>query len=50
MDSGIEYPYGFLDSCIRFKNACEIMDITMLDHLIMLPDDTFFSLTDNGMI
>jgi DNA repair protein RadC len=34
----------------KIKDAGMIMDIQLLDHLIITPDDSFYSFADNGMI
>jgi DNA repair protein RadC len=34
----------------KLKNACEIMDIQLLDHLIITPEEAYFSFADNGFI
>jgi DNA repair protein RadC len=34
----------------KIKEAGNIMDIQLLDHIIITPDDSFYSFADNGMI
>lgn len=33
----------------KLKNACEVLDLTLLDHLI-ITKETYFSFSDNGII
>jgi DNA repair protein RadC len=35
---------------MRIKEAANWMDLVLLDHLIIVPDNDFLSMTDNGMI
>jgi DNA repair protein RadC len=32
----------------KVKEACKFLDITLLDHLIISPDERYFSLADEG--
>ena len=34
----------------KIKNACEYLDIKLLDHLIIVPDDAYFSFADEGLL
>jgi DNA repair protein RadC len=34
----------------KIKEAGNVMDIQLLDHLIITPDDSFYSFADNGLI
>jgi len=34
----------------EIKKAADFLDIKMLDHLILSPDGSYFSFTDNGLI
>lgn len=34
----------------KIKRAAELFDIRVLDHIIILPDGTYFSFRDNGMM
>lgn len=34
----------------KIKDACCIMDIQLLDHLIITPEEDYFSFADNGII
>lgn len=34
----------------KVKQAAEIMDIQLLDHLILTPDNEFYSFADNGLL
>ena len=35
---------------VKIKEAVNYMDFLLLDHLIIVPDNDFLSMTDNGMI
>jgi DNA repair protein RadC len=39
-----------IDITRRIKKAGELLDIAVLDHLIISPDDTYYSFADEGMI
>ena len=34
----------------KIKNASEYLDIKVLDHLILTPDNSYFSFADNGLL
>ena len=34
----------------KIKNAAELFDIRVLDHLIILPSGNYFSFADNGLL
>jgi len=34
----------------RIKQACELMEISLLDHLIILPIENYYSFSDDGLI
>jgi len=34
----------------KIKNASEYLDIKLLDHLILTPDNSYFSFADNGLL
>ncbi|MDE6479055.1 MAG: hypothetical protein K2L45_02205 [Muribaculaceae bacterium] len=34
----------------KIKSACEIMDIRVLDHVIVTPDDSYYSYCDEGRL
>ncbi len=34
----------------KIKTASEYLDINLLDHLVLAPDGTYFSFTDNGLL
>ncbi len=34
----------------KIKNACELMDIRLLDHIIVTPEDSYFSYCDEGRL
>jgi DNA repair protein RadC len=34
----------------KFRKAAEILDIRVLDHLILSPDDTYYSFADNSLM
>ena len=33
----------------KIKEACILMDLSLLDHLIIVPDNEFYSMADNGI-
>jgi DNA repair protein RadC len=35
---------------MKIKKAAEIFDINVLDHLIIVPDGSYFSFSDNGLL
>lgn len=35
---------------LKIKNAGNIMDIQLLDHLIIVPEENYYSFADNGML
>ena len=35
---------------MRIKEAANCMDLVLLDHLIIVPDEEFYSLADNGLM
>lgn len=39
---------SFLTS--RLKEACKLLDLTLLDHLIITPDGNYLSFADEGML
>jgi len=38
------------DITTKIKQACDIMQITLLDHVILTPKGDYFSFADNGLI
>jgi DNA repair protein RadC len=34
----------------KIKEVCKLMDITLLDHIILSPEGTFYSFADDGLI
>jgi DNA repair protein RadC len=51
------HPSGNLQPSIQDKDitkkiqeACKLLDITLLDHLIVVPEDTYFSFADEGLL
>ena len=49
--SGNIYPSTQDESLTRkFKQASEILDIKLLDHLILIPGDNYYSFADNGNV
>ena len=34
----------------RLKDACKLLDLTLLDHLIVTPDGNYLSFADEGML
>lgn len=49
--SGNPNPSGQDDSLTqRIKDACKLMDIRLLDHIIVTPFDTYFSYCDEGRL
>lgn len=34
----------------RLKDACKLLDLTLLDHLIVTPDENYLSFADEGML
>ena len=34
----------------RIKKACELLDVSLLDHLIILQDERYYSFSDEGLI
>jgi len=34
----------------KIKNASEYLDIKLLDHLVLAPDGSYFSFSDNGLL
>lgn len=49
--SGTIYPSVQDDGLTRkIKSACEIMGIRLLDHIIVTPDDGYYSYCDNGRL
>lgn len=43
---------SFQDDSItkKIKSACELMDIHVLDHIIVTPDDSYYSYCDEGRL
>jgi DNA repair protein RadC len=35
---------------VRIKEAANYMDLILLDHLILVPDEEFYCMVDNGII
>ncbi len=49
--SGNTYPSGQDDNITRkVKSACELMNIRLLDHIIVTPNDSYFSYCDEGRL
>jgi len=51
------HPSGNLQPSIQDKDitkkiqeACKMLDITLLDHLIVVPEDAYFSFADEGLL
>ena len=51
------HPSGNLQPSIQDKDitkkiqeACKLLDITLLDHLIVVPEDAYFSFADEGLL
>ena len=51
------HPSGNLQPSIQDKDitkkiqeACKLLDITLLDHLIVVPEDAYFSFADEGFL
>jgi DNA repair protein RadC len=34
----------------KIQEACKLLDITLLDHLIVVPEDAYFSFADEGLL
>lgn len=34
----------------KIQSACKLLDITLLDHLIVVPEDAYFSFADEGLL
>ena len=34
----------------KIKESGNVMDVQLLDHLIITPDDSYFSFADNGLL
>ena len=34
----------------KIQEACKLLDITLLDHLIVVPEDAYFSFADEGIL
>ena len=34
----------------KIKEACKLLDITLMDHLIVVPEDAYFSFADEGLL
>jgi DNA repair protein RadC len=34
----------------KIQEACKLLDITLLDHLIVVPEDDYFSFADEGLL
>ncbi len=34
----------------KIKKAAKVFDINVLDHLIIVPDGSYFSFSDNGLL
>lgn len=34
----------------RLNAACKLLDLALLDHIILAPEDAYFSFADNGLI
>jgi DNA repair protein RadC len=35
---------------LKIQEACKLLDIILLDHLILVPQETFFSFADEGLL
>ena len=51
------HPSGNLQPSIQDKDitkkiqeACKLLDITLMDHLIVVPEDAYFSFADEGLL
>ena len=34
----------------KIQEACKLLDITLLDHLVVVPEDAYFSFADEGLL
>jgi DNA repair protein RadC len=39
-----------IDLTKKLKNGCSLLDISFLDHLIMLPGESYYSFADEGLV
>ena len=51
------HPSGNLEPSIqdktitsKIKEACKLLDIVLLDHIIVVPEDTYYSFADEGLL
>ena len=41
---------GLTPSCRKIKQAGELLDVKLLDHIILTPDNQYFSFADEGLL
>ncbi|TMU56735.1 JAB domain-containing protein [Flagellimonas algicola] len=50
MNSGINGVNSDIELSKRIKNAAELFEVKVLDHLIIVPKGSYFSFSDNHII